>query len=51
MKEVGSVILGSRNSRQQHGTSSGNETGCKLEDENHTHAIPVHSRFWSFGNC
>ena len=44
LKEIGLSFL-IHESRKQHSTSGGNETGSMLEDEKHSHAIPRHSRF------
>ena len=38
-------IPGTRESRQQHSTRSGNETRSKSQDETHSHEILIHSRF------
>ena len=39
------IILDTRESRQQHSTRSGNETRSKSQDETHSHEILIHSRF------
>ena len=39
------IILDTRENRQQHSTRSGNETRSKSQDETHSHEILIHSRF------
>ena len=45
LKEIGTIIPDTRESRQQHSTRSGNETRSKSQDETHSHEILIHSRF------
>ena len=45
LKRDWTIILDTRESRQQHSTRSGNETRSKSQDETHSHEILIHSRF------